>query len=71
MATNSFASTILSSETLASEQAFQAHSRKALIVLQQFHHIFGASGISTLALKSVTDRLINTMVSVDLLLLFT
>ena len=71
MATNSFASTILSSETLASEQVFQAQSRKALVILQQFRHIFGVSGISALALKSVTDRLINTMVCSDLLLLFT
>ena len=71
MGTNSFASTILSSETLASEQVFQAQSRKALVVLQQFHYIFGVSGISALALKSVTDRLINTMIHSDLLLLFT
>ena len=56
------ASAILSSATLASEQAFQAHARKALSVLQYFHHIFGTSGASEPALRTVVDELCKTMV---------
>jgi hypothetical protein len=55
-------STILSSETLATEQAFQGHARKALIVLQQFHHMYGMSGTSELGLRTITDELCKTMV---------
>lgn len=56
------ASAILSSATLASEQAFQAQARKALSVLQKFHHIFGTRGSSELALRTVVDELCQTMV---------
>ena len=71
MSSQPSASAILSSATLASEQAFQAHARNALMALQKFHHIFGTRVSSELALRTVVEELCKTMVRSSLFFSFT